>query len=224
MSVVIATPMIILFLTAYDSIRSGEPFSFNGFFHTIIAFFDSQGGSINVIKRVAYYADDIADLQLCSFDSTRTLLFENLITRQFSNVTVYSGNSVEHALYGHSLAHRLSYYTYGNGYLAGHGTGSCFIAELVHDFGYIGVFVGSFIYGRFLKYIDSISFSKPWKDGIILAIFYYVLLAPRGSFDGFVGNIFGLFSLMGYTVMFLIVSALERRKTHNRTNTNSRGE
>ena len=206
----VMSPILIMFLTAYDSIRTGESFSFNGIINTIVGFFDSQGGSINVIKRVAYYAEDIADLKWCSFDSTRTLLFENLISRHLNNATVFSGNSVEHALKGHSLAHRLSYYTYGNGYLLGRGTGSCFIAELVHDFGYIGVFVGSFVYGKFLKYIDSMSFSHPFKDGIVFAIFYYILLAPRGGFDGFVGNVFGIYSLLGYAIIFVIVNIMKR--------------
>lgn len=215
--VVILTPVLIFFLTAYDSIRAGKNFNFNGVFNTIVDFFDSQGGSINVIKRVAYYADDIRDLKLCSFDSTRTLLFENLITRRIFNTTVFSGNSVEHALYGHSLAHRLSYYTYGNSYLLGHGSGSCFIAELVHDFGYLGVFAGSFLYGKFLNYIDSLSFSHPYKDGISFAILYYILLAPRGGFDGFVGNVFGLYSLVGYVIIFCAVNILKRKKSYSQS-------
>jgi hypothetical protein len=54
------------------------------------------------------------------------------------------------------------------------------------------------------------SFSHPFKDGIVFAIFYYILLAPRGGFDGFVGNVFGIYSLLGYAIIFVIVNIMKR--------------
>ena len=208
----LSVPVIFLFLTAYDSLRSGAGFSFGGIANTIIDFLDSQGGSINVIKRISYYNKELSDLTMCSFDNTRTLLFENLIVRKIFNISVYSGNSYEHAMYGHSLAHRLSFYSYGSGYLMGKGVGSCFIAELFHDFSYIGVFVGSFLYGLIICKIDHMTFSHPIKDGIIIVVLYYILLAPRGSFDGFVGNVFGLYSLFGYLILYIMTKLIISRR------------
>lgn len=208
----LSVPIVFIFLTAYDSLRSGAGFSFGGIFNTIVDFLDSQGGSINVIKRISYYKNELGDLTMCSFDNTRTLLFENLIVRKIFNISVYSGNSYEHAMYGHSLAHRLSFYSYGNGYLMGKGVGSCYIAELFHDFSYMGVLVGSLLYGLILCKIDHMVFSHPIRDGIIIVVLYYILLAPRGSFDGFVGNVFGLYSIVGYLCIYIIAKLFVSRR------------
>ncbi len=90
-------------------------------------------------------------------------------------------------------------------YLQGHGVGSCYIAELYHDFGMIGVMIGSFFYGYILKKINNIQFENYLGDGILIAMIYYVILAPRGNFDGFIGGIFSLYSVFG-TLMICIVS------------------
>lgn len=204
-AVIIALPLLLIFLSLYDSIRLGEEFTFTGILNTIIHFFDEQGGSINVIKRVKYYENEIKDLTFCSFENTRSVLFENLIMRRFTGIEVFSGNSIERAMNGNSLMHRLSYYTYGNAYLSGRGVGSCYIAELFHDFSYIGIFIGSTFLGQILRLVSNMKFSNYIKDGIMLAIMYYILLAPRGNFDGFVGGVFSLYSLLGIFAVYILV-------------------
>ena len=209
--IVIAIPFLMVLLTAYDSIRIGETFRFTSLKDSIIDFFDSQGGSINVIKRVKYYEKDLEDLYLTSFENTKTVLFENSIMRKLTGATVYNGNSIERAMNGNSLMHRLSYYSYGNAYLNGRGVGSCYIAELYHDFGYCGIFFGSIFYGWLIRCVSNIKFTHYIKDGILLAIMYYILLAPRGNFDGFVGNIFSLNSILGICITYIIVRMVERK-------------
>lgn len=204
-------PMMLVFLAAYDSVRIGQSFSFTSITDSIISFFDNQGGSINVIKRVRYYDEELSDLKYCSFNGTRTLLFENLVTRKLFDLKIYSGNSIEYALKGHSLAHRLSYYNFGLEYLKGRGVGSCYIAELYHDFGYLGVFVGSVVYGRLFRAINYMKFSHPVKDGLLLAMLYYILLAPRGGFDSFVNNVFGLYTLLGLVVILYFTRVLQKK-------------
>ncbi len=90
-------------------------------------------------------------MNFVSLHNTKSVLFENAILRKMLDIRVYNGNSIENALYGHSLAHRLSYLEYGDYYLQGHGVGSCYIAELYHDFGVIGVMAGNYIYGYILR-------------------------------------------------------------------------
>ena len=203
----IVIPFLVILLLAVDSIRVNKDFVFEGWWKSIITFFDQQGGSINVIKRIFYYKDEIEDLRITSFDNLRTVLFENALVRNIFDIKVYSGNSLEHALYGHSLAHRLSYLEYGESYLQGHGVGSSYIAELYHDFGIIGVMIGNFFYGYILKKINNIQFECYLKDGLLLAIMYYLILAPRGNFDGFIGGIFSLYSLC-CIALILIISGL----------------
>ena len=200
----LAIPVLMMFMTAYDSIRVGKEVSTDGFFDSIINFLVQQGGSINVIRRTIYNADQLSDMRFVSFQSIYSAIFENGISRRLFNIKTYDGNSIERALTSNNLAHRLSFIAYGDGYLAGKGTGSSYIAELLHDFGLLGVFVGSVLYGCLLKGIDKIEFKHSFSDGIKLAMIYYIILAPRGGFDSFIGNVFNLQSVIGLVVIWLL--------------------
>lgn len=210
-----AIPALMLFLTAYDSIRLGKTFSFDNFFETIKDFFIQQGGSINVIRRTIHNADQLKDMHLVSFQSTYSAIFENGIGRRLFNITTYSGNSIQRAFHTNDLAHRLSYIAYGNEYLSGKGTGTSYIAELLHDFGLVGVFAGNIIYGVLLTKIDHVDFSHSLWDGIKLAMIYYLLFAPRGGFDSFIGSVFTLQTVLGLiAILFLtlVINGLKREK------------
>lgn len=201
---VISAPLLMIFMTAYDSIRLGKTFSFDSIWNTIEDFFIQQGGSINVIRRTINNAEQLKDMNLVSFHSTYSALFENGISRRLFNITTYSGNSFERAMHSNDLAHRLSYIAYGNEYLAGKGTGSSYIAELLHDFGLIGVLLGSIVYGFLFGKVNNIAFNNKIWDGIRLTIIYYLLLSPRGSFDSFIGNIFNVYTLIGILAIFVL--------------------
>lgn len=208
--VIIAIPILLILLMAIDSTRENKNFNFTGIIDTNMKFLDQQGGSINNIKRIQYYKDALQDMSFVSFSNLRSVLFENIIMRNIFPIKVYAGNSVEHALMGNSLAHRLSYYQYASYYLTGHGVGSCYIAELYMDFGFIGVILGNIVYGYLLKKISCINFSRGFKDALLLAMIYYLLLAPRGSFDGFVGGIFNLYSILGIIVIVFVADIAKK--------------
>lgn len=205
---IISIPVLMLFLTVYDSIRRGAGFAVGNVLGTINDFLVQQGGSINVIRRTIFNADQLQDMHLVSFQGIYSSLFENGISRRLFNITTYEGNSIERALNTNNLAHRLSYIAYGTGYLSGKGTGSSYIAELLHDFGLIGVFIGSILYGVLLKKIDKIDFKHSLGDGIKLAMIYYLILSPRGGFDSFIGSVFNLQSLIGFAGIWLITVTL----------------
>ena len=114
-------------------------------------------------------------------------------------------------MHGHSLAHRLSYYTYGDAYLMGRGTGSSYIGELYHDFGYIGVFLGSAVYGYILRAVASISFRKPFRDAILLSMTYTLFFAPRGEFDRFIDCFFTLYTLAGLAFVYFFYRTFRRK-------------
>lgn len=211
-TVIILLPILVLLLTAMDSIRLGKKYEFTSIFNSFVQFLNDQGGSVNVIKRIFYYEPELQDMHYVAFSNIRTVLFENSIVRSLFGIKVYSGNSIEHALYGNSLAHRLSYYEYGAWYLEGRGVGSCYIAELYHDFGVLGVILGSGLYGVILGKINNINFHKPFTSGILLSMIYYVLLGPRGEFDAAIGNIFSISSIL----FIIIIQVLTKIFTANR--------
>lgn len=199
-------PILLLFLTAYDSIRVGKAFSTESYFKSFADFFISQGGSVNTIRRTIYNAEELKDMTLVSFSSIRSAIFENAIGRRLFSVKIYSGNSLDKAMYSNILAHRLSYIAYGDAYLTGRGTGSSYIAELLRDFGGLGVFLGSVIYGSLIVKIDQIQFKDRLFDAIKLAMIYQLLFAPRGSFDMFIGGVFNFYTLLGFGLVFVLTA------------------
>lgn len=209
-------PITAVFLYVFDFLRSGRAFEFDGLFKTLISFLDQQGGSVNNIKRVMYYHDQIKDLNLVSFSGMNDNLFKNFIMRTFFEVKTYSGNSVEHALEGNSLAHRLSYYVYGIGYLNGKGTGSSYIAELYHDFGLIGVCAGNILYGILLKKISDVKLDNRLTSGFLLLFFFSIIYAPRSNFDGFLSSVISIRTIIGIVMIFIIAQFYDKNISQER--------
>ena len=202
--ILLAVPVVLFIMNYIDAIRAGNTNKNSNLIGTLVNFFDQQGGSINVIKRVLYYEKQLRDMNYTSFSNARSVFLENAILRKMFNIHVYAGNSIENALHGHFLSHRLSYYEYGYLYLTGHGVGSCYIAELFHDFGVIGVALGSIFYGVLIKRITMLEYNHWFKNGMLLASQYFIYLAPRGDFDGFIGGLFSLTSVLGMLGILLL--------------------
>lgn len=209
--IILILPVLFIFLAWFDNIRSGYAVKDSGYLLKIRDFFDQQGGSINVIKRVRYYENELRDMSFVSFNNIRANLGENILARKIFNVPSYTGNSLEHALKGHSLAHRLSWYEYGNYYLQGHGVGSCYIAELYKDGGVFAVALGSAIYGYLLKRISSIKLDNFVHDGILLSFFIGLIFAPRDCFDGFMQPITSIYCLVGFLFIYITINVLFNR-------------
>lgn len=209
--IIIILPILFIFLAWLDNIRSGNVANDSSYLIKIRDFFDQQGGSINVIKRVRYYEAELRDMSFVSFNNIRSNLGENILARKIFNVPSYTGNSLEHALKGHSLAHRLSWYEYGNYYLQGHGVGSCYIAELYKDGGVFAVALGSAIYGYLLKRISSIKLDNFVHDGILLSFFTGLILAPRDCFDGFLQPITSIYCIVGFILIYITINILFNR-------------
>ena len=179
-------PVVFVLLYIFGTARFLESSGGLSFRDSLTDFLYGQGVSIHVIK--FSYQHEYNPDRLYSFSSTMTFLQKNFVARLLG-IKSYSGNTVENALYGYSLGHANSYYVYGSRYLAGKGTGSCYIAEAFHDFSYFGVVIFNFIYGIVLN--RSFRFEKMGVIGctISLILLQSLLLAPRGSADGFVSDI-----------------------------------
>ncbi len=216
--ILVAVPIVLFVMNYIDAIRAGNASKDNNLLGSVVNFLDQQGGSINVIKRVFYYKKQLKDMSLTSFSNMRGAFLENAIMRKLFNIHVYAGNSIENAMHGHFLSHRLSYYEYGNLYLTGHGVGSCYIAELYHDFGIIGVVLGNILYGALIKRITNPGYHHWLRNGMLLAAQYYIYLAPRGDFDGFVGGLFSLTTILGILgILFLsyFIKGTEKKVEEN---------
>ncbi len=169
-----------------NSIRFGETNENNSVIDAFSDFFYDQGVTSNALKRAYQYEDYIPkqpDFYTLEFLHTG-------IPARVLGYKVYQGNTVEHATKGGSFTHALGYTMMGNSYLAGRGTGTSYIAELYYDFGYLGIFLGSCLYGYIFSLINNTKRSGLFSRSIIFIILTKLLWAPRGGYSAFLSFIF----------------------------------
>lgn len=182
-------PYILAFLFLYDYIRTGNEIKFVSVSDSILDFFVNIGASSKVIKYGYEYKGHINGFRWFSMGETLNYFKYGTLFNLFDLSSIPSRHSAEFALQGHAFGDYISYLVMRNGFLSGHGTGSSFIAELFADFGYVGVSVGSFLYGVLFKKISSMNESKWLSTSIKLYIFFSLIKAPRSNFDGFIAAI-----------------------------------
>lgn len=152
--IIIAIPVLLILLGAYNYIRDDVEFSHNPLY-LVTDFFYKQGVSFNVLC-IGYAA--IPKLptpvpKLYTLGGILNYAQSNFISRFFFGTQPFSsGNSVYRAVYGSEFAHSMSYVVRSD-YLDGHGYGSSFILETYADFGYIGMIVFTFLLGMFMIYM-----------------------------------------------------------------------
>lgn len=186
---IILSPFFLVGLFLFNYLRFGKPISGFAFLEILLGFFQQQGFSSSVIRLGLYHQDVLRDDTYYSFFGLVKFFRTNTLMNLFYNPQYdfsYVGNNVGLALKGNSLAHTLSYYTL-KGYLSGSGVGSCYIAELYHDFGYLGISIGNIIYGAIITIINSLWMRvkkySVWVTAIGFSLIESFLKAPRWNFD-----------------------------------------
>ena len=111
----------------------------------------------------------------------------------------------------------------GDTYLAGRGTGTSYIAELYYDFGYIGIFVGSMIYGYLFSLINKYNTTSIFSRSIVYIVLTNLLWAPRGGYSAFLSFIFAPTTII--LLIFVFAAAqISYVKFLNRTKKTNRNE
>ena len=206
---ILVIPFLFVFLYIFGSIRFLNEVGDFSFKDAQTDFLYGQGVSIHVIKFT--YMHEFNPDKIYSLSSTITFLQKNIISRVIG-IKSYSGNTVNNALYGNSLGHALSYYIYGSRYLTGRGTGSCYIAEAFHDGGYVGVILWNLIYGVVLNRFFNFKKMGVFGCTISLLLLKSLLLAPRGSADGFVADIVDVTTWTAFLFVFFISRHIMSRR------------
>lgn len=208
----VLTPFLMIGLYAVGQMRVYNSINSLRIGKAFIDFLYGQGVSINVIKRAQLYSDRLPQGKYYLFGSTFEAISNNVLFRLLG-ATRYSGNTVEHAMGGYSFQHALSYVTMGNYYLSGHGLGSCYIAEAFHDLGYFGVVIVNLIYGIIFRKVFDFKNHGIWGTAIILSMLYSLLLAPRGSADGFITDIVDLTTWGTILVVWMLSKIVKNTNT-----------
>ncbi len=195
-ALVVAAPFALVFLALFNHWRAGYSAS-SGVFDGIRSFFYQQGVSVNVIKWEFDFHDQLPSNRWYSMQA-----FDTGIIARIFGIPVYNGNSLAHATEGFSLAHALGYLVLGDGYLAGHGTGTSYIAELFHDFGYLGVAFGNVILGALLFFCGHFEKNKPLLNTVKLLMITALLWVPRGMYTDFISVILRPSTCVALLVIF----------------------
>lgn len=172
-------------------------------------FFYDQGVSSYLIKRAYEFQSKIPDC-IYSLEFLHSGFFAPLL-----GYTVYHGNTIEHALYGNSFTHALGYILLNEMYFAGRGAGSSYVAELFYDFGYVGIALGSLLYGWMFTLIAKTDVGGLFRRAIIFVSITQLLWAPRASFVGFLSFLLAPTTLALFAFTFLIPKMLLQNSTHD---------
>lgn len=147
----LSIPFILIGLNLFAFIRSSEEVKSNGFLMDLIGFFLQQGGSSNLIYLVDDYKYSLPNTNL-SYTFGPLI---NYVKDIFHLNTNLGWDSFTYeALYGNNLGATLTYITNPSYYYSGGGLGTQYIAELIADFGYIGVIVYNLFLGILLRYLS----------------------------------------------------------------------
>lgn len=206
--IIAAMPLFMSFLYAYQYTRYGRDIVENG--NAFFSFIYQQGVNANNIKRELYFEDQLPSARLYSFGQVIGFLKSNPIASLFG-IQYYRGNTVEFALYGNSLGHAISYLAMNPAaYLLGNGMGSCYIAELYHDFGFFGIIAGNAFYGyAIFKMVNQKKYN--WIiQTIMFSALYALLLAPRGSFDGIIDAFLDLSTWAAIIIVYIATLMLQQ--------------
>jgi len=178
--IIIATPLFIAFLGAYNYWREKADSSLN-FFEIIVDFFYKQGISYDVLCR-AYDA-----MPLFPHEVPQDFIFGPIIdtfkhgslAQILFGAKPLGGNSVYHALYGNSFGDTLAYTIDYYAYIEGHGFGSSYILEFYYHLGYLGVIVSSLVLGMLMVYINDWLNKGGLPRILALIILLNIFLIPR---------------------------------------------
>lgn len=216
------SPVIVIFLSFWGYYRVGRSVGDITLSELFIGFFESQGGSVNILSYCIKLKDSFPDTNISyTFGPLINFFKYNIISKNIFNFPFYSQHTIGSAKYGNDLSQIITYIVMPWNYSKGIGMGSCYIGELLVDFGYIGICAFNFILGMVLGKYSRAGCDKPWKTAILLIVLKSILFMPRGAAlswftDGFnITNVGTLFLL--YFVASLFMDKKERVKLLNET-------
>lgn len=189
-AIVVLIPVIIVFMSFWNSYRFDNQYKSKGIVDNVIEGLLEQGHDISILDYEYELGDRLPDKPY-AIGGIIGLLRNNVISRILGIPSVPTQqNTVDMAINGYSYCGALMYYQNRNGYLMGFGIGSCYLAELFDTFGFIGVFLGSVLYGLVLRKLTAFGVKGFIVNGFALAMFQQLLMAPRAVFDGFISSTF----------------------------------
>lgn len=217
---VILSPLVIIFLSFWGYYRVNETLVNIKLTDLFFTFFKDQGGSVNIIS-YAQELDFPSSNISYTFGPIIYFLKYNIITQLFFDFPQYMPHTPDMALYGNNLAHTITYLVMPYNYFAGIGMGSNYIAELLIDFGFVGVIIFNLFLGFLLFIINNLSLNKPWLFTISLLMLNSIFLLPRSSALNWLTDIFNITTIGSILIFYFFAKLGERRSTLKNSNINT---
>ena len=184
----------------------------------LMEFIEDQGVSAGVIAKAYTSKEAITQIGGSSYvaGSLRIYIRNNLLTRLITGKEPIGNNTIATATSGDSLGSSVAYLWLRNGYLAGKGCGSSYIAEFFHDGGLFYMMLGSVFVAlllvvmmRELKRDDQ----HPFRAAFALLAFKDLIVISRTSTFTWITNTFTVQNLLVLVVLILFNQLmLEDRK------------
>lgn len=180
---VVAVPILIVFLYIYNFIRNGIAYTINQ--NILFDFLYQQGNSFSYL---AQGFDVLHILPMNEFPgymlgpSYDNVVYGSIIGRMIFGTSAIVGQSMDAVTRGHNMASHLSYILLGKEYLSGYGTGTVFILEIVHDVGWGGLVLYAIVFGWLcVKIMNSFASAKIVTNVIFLYSLLEIYFVPRSS-------------------------------------------
>lgn len=192
---IIMIPLVIIFLGAYNYIRSDEEIPNSNPLSIFVDFFYKQGTTFYTVCQGFEHEDYLrkqSNVISYTLGDIIDYVIHNTISQQiFGTEDLESGNSIKMVELSNSMAHRLSYIVLGEeSYLSGHGRGTSYIIEVYMDAGMIGVAFYNLILGMYLYSVINLLKTREFISRyIILSSLSQLFLLPRYSASGFMSFI-----------------------------------
>lgn len=204
----VAFPTICALMFVIMLIRGESELENNAFLLLLVDFFYSQGSSIQVVGLTVENQASIPPDKFYSFGQIIDNFNNNFIFHLLGIAKEYRSNSDEMAVYGHSLANYLTYTYQYKRFSQGGGLGSSYVAEVWNDFGYIGLAIWSYLYGKILAYIYKLIGKNVWLTALSFFMMMSIIYAPRASAIAFIADILSPTYLLA---LFFIYQYSKRR-------------
>lgn len=214
---IISIPTLILFFSFWGYYRASSSTESIGNMFT--NFFNSQGNSSRILAETISHISDFPQYKNYTFGSLIDFSTNNFIYNiLFGKTMVYSGFTVEAALNGNNFGNAISYLYDSYHYLLGIGLGSCYIAELFVDYGYVGVIVINAIYAYFMVKIP-IAYSKNIIFSVVSLLFAYkIIYAPRDSALAFISTVLSFTFILSVVILYLLYIILKKYTNNEEAN------
>lgn len=208
---VIFFPLFCVSMFVIMLIRGGNSSENESLIIYFVDFFYQLGTSVKVLGYSYDLQAIIPDGQNYTFGPLIRWFDGNVIAQLLGFGHHYENASVDMALHGHSLGSFLTYNVDKYRYLHGGNLASSYIAELWLDYGFIGVAVGSFIYGRIMARVMSFSKKNVWKTTVTFIMIYNIIYAPRASYMYFISECLSYSFIAIYVYIYIRTSHLSRK-------------